>query len=200
MKHRAQANGMAYAQQRGAALIVSLLLLVVITLIGISGMQTSSLQERMSGNMYDRAIAMQAAEAALSFAEAQLIADANNFQDDCLDPDSNANNCTVVPPGTFNANENWEDVDNADFLVNANIAAGTPQYRIQLIFEGPEPNGADPTAGLSDAALNYGSNLSFETPRDIRIYRITARSQAPDPNGNRAIVALQTAVRRTLGP
>lgn len=186
------------ARQHGAALIVSLILLVVITLIGVSGMQASSLQERMSGNMYDRAIAMQSAEAALSFAEAQLEDDEDNYQDDCLDPSSNASNCTIVPPGTFSGSTGWATVSNNAFRVNADLTSDAPQYRIQLLFEGPEPNRGDPTAGFSDAALNYGNNLSIETPRDIRIYRITARNRAPGSNDNRALVVLQTTVRRTL--
>ena len=38
--------------QRGAVLFISLILLVVLSLIGIAGMQVSTLQERMAGNYY----------------------------------------------------------------------------------------------------------------------------------------------------
>lgn len=51
--------------QGGAALIVSLLFLVILTLIGASAMTTTTLEERMAGNAKDLNIAFQAAEAAL---------------------------------------------------------------------------------------------------------------------------------------
>jgi type IV pilus assembly protein PilX len=58
--------------QSGAALIVSLLVLTVVTVIGVSGMQATSLEERMAGNMRDRNLAFEAAEAALQAGEDSL--------------------------------------------------------------------------------------------------------------------------------
>ena len=55
--------------QRGSILIVSLMILVVLTMLGVSSMTTSSLQERMAGNFRDRQIAFQAAEMTLAYAE-----------------------------------------------------------------------------------------------------------------------------------
>lgn len=57
------------ARQRGAALIISLMILIVMTLIGLTGMSTSSLEEKMAGNSRDKALAFQAAEIALREAE-----------------------------------------------------------------------------------------------------------------------------------
>lgn len=57
------------AAERGSVLIVSLVMLIVMTLIGITSVSTSSLQERMAGNTRDMALAFQAAEAALRSAE-----------------------------------------------------------------------------------------------------------------------------------
>ena len=56
--------------QRGAALIVGLIILVVLTLIGVQAMRTSLVQERMAGNMRERNVAFQAAEAVLRVGEA----------------------------------------------------------------------------------------------------------------------------------
>ena len=53
-------------RQRGAVLIVSLVVLVVLTLLGLNSMQTATLEERMSGYQRDRGIAFSAAELALS--------------------------------------------------------------------------------------------------------------------------------------
>jgi type IV pilus assembly protein PilX len=54
------------APQRGSALIVALVFLLAMTLIGTTAMQGTTQQERMAGNYWDRNLAFQAAEAALS--------------------------------------------------------------------------------------------------------------------------------------
>ena len=51
--------------QTGAVLITALLLLLVLTILGTSSIQNTVLQERMAGNMNQRNLAFQAAEAAL---------------------------------------------------------------------------------------------------------------------------------------
>jgi len=60
------------ALQRGSALIVSLVMLLLLTLIGVAGMKDTLLQEKMVGNVRDREIALQAAESALRAAETSL--------------------------------------------------------------------------------------------------------------------------------
>src|SRR3569623_1048688 len=64
-------------RQAGAVLIVSLLMLLIMTLLGITAMNSTTLEEKMAGNMRDRNTAMQASEAALKAAEAALSALAN---------------------------------------------------------------------------------------------------------------------------
>lgn len=51
--------------QRGSVLIISLIFLLLLTIVGVSAMNMSSLEERMSGNFRDHDLAFQAAEAAL---------------------------------------------------------------------------------------------------------------------------------------
>lgn len=57
--------------QSGAVLLVALVLLVILTLIGVSVMEGSVVQERMAGNALDKTRALQAAEAALREGERQ---------------------------------------------------------------------------------------------------------------------------------
>jgi type IV pilus assembly protein PilX len=52
-------------RQHGAVLIVALLFLVILTLLGLTAMSGTTMEERMSGNSRDMNIALQAAEAAL---------------------------------------------------------------------------------------------------------------------------------------
>lgn len=56
-------------QQRGAVLVVGLIILVVLTLLGVQAMRTNVAQERMAGNMRDRYTAFQAAESVLRVGE-----------------------------------------------------------------------------------------------------------------------------------
>lgn len=52
-------------QQTGAALITGLIFLVVLTLVGMAGMRTTLMEQRMATNSRNRDMAFQAAEAAL---------------------------------------------------------------------------------------------------------------------------------------
>lgn len=51
--------------QRGATLIITLVMLVLITLVSVSTIRTSTMDEKMAGNARDRDKALQAAEAAV---------------------------------------------------------------------------------------------------------------------------------------
>ncbi|HEY4365983.1 MAG TPA: PilX N-terminal domain-containing pilus assembly protein [Steroidobacteraceae bacterium] len=57
------------ARQRGAILIVSLILLLIMTILALTVSQTSRMQERMAGNSRDSDLSFQAAEAGLRDAE-----------------------------------------------------------------------------------------------------------------------------------
>lgn len=59
--------------QRGATLIVALVMLLLISLLAIGGMQGSVMQERMASNAQDSAISFQATEAGLRQAETDLM-------------------------------------------------------------------------------------------------------------------------------
>lgn len=61
-----------YEAERGSVLIVSLIFLLLLTLVGVSAMNMTSLEEKMSGNFRDHELAFQAAEAALLDAESYL--------------------------------------------------------------------------------------------------------------------------------
>ena len=60
-------------QEKGATLIVALVMLLLISLLAVGGMQGSILQEKMASNAHDGAISFQASEAGLRQAEADLM-------------------------------------------------------------------------------------------------------------------------------
>jgi type IV pilus assembly protein PilX len=59
-------------RQKGAVLIVSMLLLLVMTILALSISQTTTMEERMAGNARDMELAFQSAEASNKFAEFKL--------------------------------------------------------------------------------------------------------------------------------
>jgi type IV pilus assembly protein PilX len=60
-------------RQSGAALILALIFLLLMTMLSTSSMRTSTMQERMAGNMRDWNLGFQGAEAALREAEEFLL-------------------------------------------------------------------------------------------------------------------------------
>jgi len=180
-------------RQHGVALVIALVLLLVVTIIGLASMRGVSLQERMSSNMYDRSLAFQRSEAALRAAEAAIT---NNWQiatlggKDC----SGANTCVNAGTTAFAAGgANWTNVatGTTGFDLNDSKTPGTPQYHIQFINTGSSPN----TMGLGENADagNYGNTYP---PDNVAYYRVTVRSSDPADSTERAIVVLQSTVKR----
>lgn len=62
-----------FKHQTGAVLVISLIMLLLLTLIGVSGSQNTSLEEKMAANVLERNIAFQAAETTLRAAENALL-------------------------------------------------------------------------------------------------------------------------------
>ncbi len=58
--------------QRGAVLIMALLLVMVLTILGVSAMQGGVMEERMAGNAHDHHMAFQSAESGLRDATAWI--------------------------------------------------------------------------------------------------------------------------------
>jgi type IV pilus assembly protein PilX len=85
--------------QRGTALVTSLLLLLILTVIGVTAMQVTRMQERMAGNTRDLNLAFQGAEAALRNGEDMIAAQA-------FAPTPSAGVCTTTlcASGVWDAN------------------------------------------------------------------------------------------------
>ncbi|MBT8143821.1 MAG: hypothetical protein KJO55_03910 [Gammaproteobacteria bacterium] len=79
------------ARQQGAALIIGLVLLMILTLLGVSGMTTSTLELVMADNMQRGQYAFQAAESALrsemGIAASQLNLNGTEVRGDLIRPD-----------------------------------------------------------------------------------------------------------------
>ncbi|THB67150.1 MAG: hypothetical protein D6B27_05140 [Gammaproteobacteria bacterium] len=90
-----------YKKERGAILVVSLLMLLMLTIIGVASIKTTTIQERMAGNLRDRELAFQAAEAALTVGENYIITNIETTGEDWITNNltsgsSDAAECTPV--------------------------------------------------------------------------------------------------------
>lgn len=98
------------SKQRGAALFVSLMMLILVSILGVTGVRLVSLEERMAGNSYDRNIAFQVAEAALRAGE------------------------KVAEDQTTPASVAWTDVSSDELdLDDFNLLNTAPRYRIEYL-------------------------------------------------------------------
>jgi len=59
-------------RERGAILIIALMFLVLLTIVGVASISSTTLEEKMAGNMREQVNAFQAAESALRDAEIDL--------------------------------------------------------------------------------------------------------------------------------
>jgi len=167
-------------QQRGAVLVVGLLLLVILTVLSTAATQSTVLQERMAGNDRDRNLAFQAAEAALRDAEAYIqseVAPFSPFQANSFTTGGDQKGLydSKASPGSFSLSSDLLDTNKTrafgegtgvDPLIKV---PAQPRYLIELL--------ATSCLGNHDSAL----------------LRITVRAQGANPN---TVVTLQSLYRR----
>lgn len=183
--------------QRGAALLVALILLAVIILVGLGAIGTTILQNKAASNQYDRQVAFQAAEAALRQAQVAITTATATQQapagfEDCSAPSPTAapaNNC-LADPFVDSGVPAAQIVTVPASAFSAALAAAHPQYVVQYMgqFEAP-------TSGvrqIGGGPAGYGT-----TPQGpmADYYRITARSGDPASIKGRAVVTLQSLFR-----
>jgi type IV pilus assembly protein PilX len=188
MKHRA--SRLSATRQRGAALVISLLLLLVMTLLGLGASQSTRLQERMAGNQRDQELALQGAEAALRDAEDDL--DPNRRPSLSMCVATGTTTCQSYPKSFFvdavttmevdlakQTDEWWEEYGkvNEDFEEQMPELAALPEYVVEYV------------ATVRDVLSE--SNPSPQIEREF--YRVTARSTGLTES---AEVVLQTTYAR----
>jgi len=117
-------------KQSGLSLIVAMIMLLVLTILVISGVRGTTMGERMSGNHMERTRAYQAAEQALS----QGLATLQNNGDSCLSGCTNATSPAVAGAGIAQLAlpTAWVDTNAAD-VTKATAQASTARYAIHLL-------------------------------------------------------------------
>jgi type IV pilus assembly protein PilX len=178
-------------RQRGVALVVALILLLVATIVGLAASRGTLLQERMSANSFDRSLAFQRAESALRASEAAIT---TNWVITALGgADCSAAACASVPSNAFTGTDTtWTNVTTA-YDINDATTPGIPQYYIQFMGTGSsdDDNGTKQNAETG----NYGAATA---PASVAYYRVTARSSDPTSINGRSVVVLQSTVKRAF--
>lgn len=194
--------GAGACRQRGAALIVALILLIVITLVGLAAVGTTILQNKMTANQYDRQVAFQSAEAAMRVAAALIPNNpgliARNCQTGGTVCQTNPFTDSALPSGsihtvTANSTGSGSTASTTTFTASP-AAAMQPQYVIESLGNWTNPT-TDTGFGNTANSRNYGVQGAANT---AIYFRITARSCDPSSSScnNRAIVTLQTIVKQ----
>ena len=186
------------SRQRGAVLIISLLILMVITLIGITAMQTTTLDTKIAANYKNYKISFEGAEAALTEAQSRLgiPRDLEGFSRPRMGDNNQKNNPKIwnLNPAKPNdcdkgSNNNdpwwfqwdwacWKEyaIEYSDTIYIQQTSSGKtaikPFYLIEYQAQSKEP-------------LNWGS---YEDPQAIKdYYRITSRGST-DQNGQSDVI------------
>jgi len=186
--------------QRGMALVVSLILLITVTLVGLAGMRGTILQERMAGGAYDRETGFQAAEAALILGATDFT---NNRQawdlliaDNADALDCSNQSCPANPSGQI-ANNLWRPVTagNAENQFSAMDTDNPPQFVVQLLGACSASGAGIGFTGTTDQ--NEGGPGGSQLNDQGTCYRITARALDPTAaiNAERSQVLLQATYR-----
>ena len=151
--------------QRGITLVIAMIFLLILTMLGVTAMQSTVMEERIAGNTRDKDMAFQSAEAGLRAGEAYLTANA----------------CT--PGITFAA------APNAGLINNVNGVAATVQYGSSDYWMGQPWDASDSIAsgtalvGLSQQARyvielvsgTSGLQTGAAGTTATLMYRVTAR-------------------------
>ena len=177
-------NTAANKKQAGAALVVSLFILLVMTLIGVSSMQTTTMEEKMASNTREHQQAFEAAESALRAAEAHI-------EDDVT---VTAGFDTTGSDGHYDnsVQDLWRTLgwDNTDSLADSSYtstygSAPAPRYII-------EHYGSATTAIDKFNLGGYGTGAGGG---DVELFRITARGTGAN---NQSPVFIQTYYGKIL--
>jgi len=135
--------------QRGAALITALLLLVVLTILGVSVMQMSRVQEKMAGNTRDINVGFETAEGALRNAEA-FVRSQPDRPIACAESTCTFRAATTIAD-VANQDDTWWDSNGKAFAdgVGKQMSgvSKNPRYVIEEITTVAGLDPQDPTAG-----------------------------------------------------
>lgn len=162
-------NGL--SKQSGVALLLSLVILLVLSLLAISGMQGSVMQERMATAQRDGVIALETAEAGLR--EAETVLDGLTDLDDFGATDGFYNAADANLPDPF-ASATWVGGDQAPAIAGVAVDGRTPRFFFE--YKGPVELSSEDELPRDLGAQMRSDDVQLESARIVVM--------APGPSGN----------------
>lgn len=166
-----------YRNHRGIALIVSLILLTLMSLVGAAGIRAVTKEEKMVSQVFDRSLAFQAAESALREGEQWIEAAGRPTP-------ANGAGCTMMGSGTqvmvcghlvTATVPRWISTSFTDWANATAVGTGsfaiTPQYFVEYL------------------GGTFPCSLTDVTSSNCKRYRVSARA---NPGSERASVVVQS--------
>lgn len=187
MNKKSKFSGIRAETQRGATLVVALIILLVMTIIGVSSMKSSTLQERMAGNARQKAVSKNAALVAMRDAEKWLNTAVPNAPVTPNLSAFNGNNglySAVIRPGpqaavpvAFDVADpaDWSGKGVASSAVSAALVSQQPKYIIEYI-------GRDLRGTAQNTVTSGDAEEKFNAKYWPYIFRITAIGWGKDAN------------------
>jgi type IV pilus assembly protein PilX len=181
--------------QTGVALPTALILLILVTLVGLTAIRGTTMQQKMASNLYDRDIALQNAEAALKVAIATYQANpaaANLIWHNCT---TAGVTCLANPPFDTVPSANLHQVGTGTTTTtytSSSMAVGQPQY----VMENMGTYAAGSGSGSQNTNAENEGNDQVQPAQPATYIRITARSADPAAADGRAVVTLQALLRQ----
>ena len=169
-------------REQGAVLAIGLLILVVMTLIGVTAMTTTSLENKMAGNLKDWNLALQAAEAALRDAETDIattsrVSGKPNAVDNCATllsiPAEQDGQCTSSPGASTNI---WQTIDWTDSAAKVKyVTYGRWTHPVGTAYTAADGYATLPRYIIEpmDDAGKPGNSLDFSKSK-TKTFRVTA--------------------------
>lgn len=182
------------SRQSGAVLVVGLIMVLLMTIVGLAAIRGSGLQEIMAGNMRERNMAFQVAEAGLRVGEAEVDSPGfdkevfgtavDGYYDDLGVPANNPFDDELIQ---YWSDEEWESravETNVDF---GDDISAQPRYLVEKLL-----------VLSADVAASTGSGVDLGSLNDLGLeaeyYRVTSRGES-ETGTSKAVVQSTYRVR-----
>ena len=177
-------------KQRGAVLIVSLVILLLMTIIGISSMKSTTLEERMAGNMRDQNLAFQSAEAAIIEGENFLLNNQLIITDGSVNGLYNVNgnpapSIVGSPAPNFTPPLVWADSNSIPTTTVTSLI--NEEQEARYLIEEIGPVSVPGEAGGKNITIDPSGNKSASG--DVTGYKIIAIGRGPSGNSRAILVS-----------
>jgi type IV pilus assembly protein PilX len=162
-----------YHRQSGVTLVISLIILIALTILGLTTMQSTRTEVSMAGNLREAGITFNAAEAGLSNAESFV--NGTSSKGVYTDPDTGLYSKTDEDPDYFN-DATWD----ASHAASTNLPHVVEQPKFVVKYLGDRSQN-------EAAVLNIGGYGTGQPGKTVSNFRITAKGFGQTNNSVRYV-------------